>query len=291
VRAHFAELLADASSRRSAVGAFTCYNFETALGVLEAAEASGAGVILLVSEKSFAGRGGDLLTTGLVALAARSGAAACVQLDHVSSLSAIEAALELGVGAVMADGSGLPVEENVELVRAASSVAAGAGADVEAELGRIEGDEDVAAAAEAGALTDPAEAAEFVSWTGVACLAVSVGNVHGTYRAPPQLDWSRLAAIRSAVDAPLSLHGASGLSDDDLRQAVALGVAKVNVNTELREAYLRATADRLDPALRGWRVLDVNRAQADAVSEAVAAKLRTLATQEGESVRRDTRGT
>jgi ketose-bisphosphate aldolase len=287
VRARFAELLADAASRRAAVGAFTCYNFETALGVLQAAEASGAGVILLVSEASFAARGGHLLTAGLAKVAERSSAAACVQLDHVSSLPAIEAALELGVGAVMADGSRLPLDENIELVRAASQAAGDAGADVEAELGRIEGDEDIASAAEAGALTDPADAADFVSRTAVSCLAVSIGNVHGTYRSPPRMDWARLTAIRSAVDVPLSLHGASGLSDNDVREAVALGVAKVNVNTELREVYLAATAQRLGSARVGWRVLDVNRAQADAVAEAVAAKLRTLAPQEGESVRGD----
>jgi fructose/tagatose bisphosphate aldolase len=106
--------------------------------------------------------------------------------------------------------------------------------------------------------------------------------VHGTYREPPQLDWARLAAIRSAADVPLSLHGASGLSDDDVRRAVALGVAKVNLNTELREVYLRATVERLGAAHAGWNVLDVNRAQADAVAEAVAAKLEVLGPHERE---------
>lgn len=277
MRARFAELVAAAASRRAAVGGFTCYNLETALGVLEAAETSGAGVILLVSKASFVGRGGRLLTAGLASLAERSTAPACVQLDHVSDLPAIEAALELGVGAVMADGSRLSFEENVELVEGASRFAARVGADVEAELGGIEGDEDVAAATAAGALTDPGEAAVFVSRTAASCLAVSIGNVHGTYREPPRLDWARLAAIRSAVDVPLSLHGASGLPDDDVRKAVALGVAKVNVNTELREAYFAATSERLEPARAGWNVLDVNRAQADAIAETVTAKLRLLA--------------
>jgi tagatose 1,6-diphosphate aldolase GatY/KbaY len=286
VRARFVDLLADAAAQRSAVGGFTCYNFETALGVLDAAEASGAGVILLVSKGSFVGRGGRLLTAGLVELAERSAARACVQLDHVSDLAAIEAALELGVSAVMADGSTLPLDDNVELVRAASRVAGPRAADVEAELGRIEGDEDVAAAAEGGALTDPDEAADFVSRTAVSCLAVSIGNVHGTYREPPRMDWTRLAAIRSAVDVPLSLHGASGLPDRDVREAVALGVAKVNVNTELREAYLTATAERLGPAREGWNVLDVNRAQADAIAEAVMQKLTLLEPEDDRSLRR-----
>jgi tagatose 1,6-diphosphate aldolase GatY/KbaY len=276
MRVRFADLLADAVSRGAAVGAFTCYNLETALGVLEAAQVRGTGVILLVSKAAFAARGGHLLAAGLATLAERSAAPACVQLDHVSDLASIRAAFGLGVGAVMADGSRLPLEENAELVRAAVRLAREVGAGVEAELGGIEGDEDVAAAAEAGALTDPTEAAALVSRTAASCLAVSIGNAHGTYRDRPRLDWARLTAIRSAVDAPLSLHGASGLSEDDIRRAVALGVAKVNLNTEVREVYLRATAERLGPARVGWNVLDLNRAQADAVAEVVAAKLTLL---------------
>ena len=141
------------------------------------------------------------------------------------------------------------------------------------ELGAIAGDEDVAAAVAAGALTDPGEAAVLVEQTGAACLAVSIGNVHGAYREPPQLDWARLAAIRERVDVPLSLHGASGLPDADVRRAIALGVAKVNVNTELRERYLAATADRLPAARPDARLLELDAAQVDAVAAAVAAKL------------------
>ena len=87
--------------------------------------------------------------------------------------------------------------------------------------------------------------------TGAACLAVSIGNVHGIYRDPPRLDWERLEAIRSAVAAPLSLHGASGIADADVRRAIAAGVAKINVNTELREAYLAATAATIGSVLEG----------------------------------------
>jgi ketose-bisphosphate aldolase len=266
--APFAQLVEEAAARGGAVGAFTCYNVETAVGVLRAAEGARRGVILLVGEKSFRAPGGDLLLAALVAAAGRSPVPACVQLDHVDDGELIARAFALGAGAVMADGSRLPYEENVAFVRAAAR-----GGSVEAELGGIEGDEDVAAAVAAGALTDPDEAADFVSATGAACLAVSIGNVHGTYREPPRLDWPRLAAIRERVPVPLSLHGASGLSDDDLRRAIERGVAKVNVNTELRERYLDATAERLEAVRAGARVLELNAAQADAVAGAAAAKL------------------
>lgn len=274
MRASLAELLAHAARRRTAVGAFTCYNLETALGVVQAAEAHGTGVVVLVSPASFRAPGGALLVSALAALVERAPVPACVQLDHVADLQAVEAAFEAGVEAVMADGSRLSYDENVELVRRAVEVAVRFGGHVEAELGRIEGDEDVAAATQAGALTEPDEAATFVERTGAACLAVSIGNVHGRYARPPALDWPRLQALRERVDAPLSLHGTSGLPEDDVVRAVALGVAKFNVNTELREAYLETTAQtlpRLRPALR---VLDLNLAQADAVAEVVSARLR-----------------
>jgi len=176
----------------------------------------------------------------------------------------------------MADGSKLPLDENAAFVRAAAAAAAPHGGEVEAELGGIAGDEDAAAAPAAGALTDPEEAADFARRSGAACLAVSIGNVHGAYREPPALDWARLERIRRCVATPLSLHGASGLPDGDLARAIRLGICKVNVNTELRERYLQATAARLERARAGARVLELNLAQAEAVAEAVAAKLAAL---------------
>jgi tagatose 1,6-diphosphate aldolase GatY/KbaY len=175
----------------------------------------------------------------------------------------------------MADGSRLPFEQNVELVREARSLAAN-GAGVEAELGHIEGGEDVAAAAAAGALTDPDEAARYVEATDVDCLAVSIGNVHGHYVEPPALDWDRLERIRSLVEVPLSLHGASGLSDADLRRAVAHGACKVNVNTELR-ARVFAELERWVPATaQGLRLFELESALVDAVAEVAEEKLSLL---------------
>jgi ketose-bisphosphate aldolase len=271
MRARFSGLLAEASARGGAVGAFTCYNLETAAGVLEAASERRRGVMLLVSRQSFASTSGELLLAALVAAADRAAVPACAQLDHVSDLSLVRRAFELGAGAAMVDGSKLPFAENAELVRAGAALG-----EVEAELGGIAGDEDVAAAVAGGALTDPEEAAALVAQTGAACLAVSIGNVHGTYREPPALDWSRLERIRARTDVPLSLHGASGLHDDDVRHVVSLGVAKVNVNTELRERYLAETERRLAAVRDGARLLELNRAQADAVAEVVASKLDLL---------------
>jgi tagatose 1,6-diphosphate aldolase GatY/KbaY len=272
----FSELLAERRSRGSAAGAFTCYNLETATGVLAAASARGVGAMLLISEQSLRAQGGDLLLAALRAVAERSPVPTCVQLDHVGDLELIEAAFELGAGAVMADGSRLPLEENVELVCRAVETGRRLGGQVEAELGHVSGGEDVAQAAEVGALTDPDEAAVFVERTGATCLAVSIGNVHGAYREPPALDWIRLEAIRARVSVPLSLHGASGLSQADLRRAVSLGIAKVNVNTELRDRYLETVAEQLESARDGARVLQLGRAVADALAVVVGEKLDAL---------------
>jgi ketose-bisphosphate aldolase len=273
----FRELLAECRSRGAAAGAFTCYNLETATGVVAAASARASGVVLLITEQSFRAQGGDLLLAALRAVAERSPVPACVQLDHVGDLELIEAAFELGAGAVMADGSRLPLEENVELVRRAVETGRRLGGQVEAELGHVSGDEDVAGTVEVGALTDPDEAAAFVERTETACLAVSIGNVHGTYRTPPALDWARLEAIRGrGVSAPLSLHGASGLPQADLRRAVSLGIAKVNVNTALRERYLSALAEHLPSAREGARVLQLGLAVADALAATAGEALDAL---------------
>jgi tagatose 1,6-diphosphate aldolase GatY/KbaY len=272
----FSELLGSAAEKGSAVCAFTAYNLEQAVGIIRAAEERRAGVILLVGAQSFRAPSGPLLLSALDAVARAAPVPACVQLDHVDDLALIRSAFELGAGAVLADGSRLGFEANAEFVLAAASAGRASGAEVECEVGGIAGDEDVAAAVAAGALTDPDDAATFIERTGAACLAVSIGNVHGTYREPPRLDWSRLEAIRGRVAVPLSLHGASGLADADLRHAISLGVAKVNVNTELRERYLEATAKRLGDVLSGARLLELHSAQIDAVADLVRSKLDAL---------------
>jgi tagatose 1,6-diphosphate aldolase GatY/KbaY len=270
----FRDLLDERRAAGAAAGAFTCYDVTTALGVVQAAEARTVPVMFLVAEASLRGPSGRLLLPALLAVADAARVPVCVQLDHVSDDALVDAALAGGIGAVMADGSKLPEDENASFVAAVRRRAGVAG--VEAELGHIEGGEDVAAATEAGALTDPDEAARFVAATGCDCLAVSIGNVHGRYAATPQLDWERLAAIRDRVEVPLSLHGASGLPDDDVRRAIALGVCKVNVNTELRERYLAELEAGLPAARDGLRLLDLGAGVVDGVAAVVAAKLEVL---------------
>jgi tagatose 1,6-diphosphate aldolase GatY/KbaY len=272
----FRELLEERRAGGAAAGAFTCYTLTTAVGVLRAAEAEGAPAILLVSKASYAAPEGRLLLAALRAAAERSAAPACVQLDHVADRAAIARALADGAGAVMADGSRFAYEANAQLVRDARALA-NRGAGVEAELGHIEGGEDMAAATAAGALTDPDEAVRYAAETGADCLAVSIGNVHGHYATAPALDWARLERIRELVDVPLSLHGASGLPDADVRRAVASGICKVNVNTELRARLFAELERRLPETAPDLRLLELESALTDAVAEVASEKLRLLA--------------
>ena len=271
----FRELLEERRAAGAAVAAFTCYDLTTALGVIRAAEQRGDPVMLLLGAASFAGPDGRLLAAALLAAAREARVPACVQLDHASDRDLIHAALAGGIGAVMADGSRLPLDGNTAFVRSVRAAAGAAG--VEAELGHIAGDEDVAAAARAGAFTDPDDAAAFATATGADCLAVSIGNVHGRYAAAPAFDWERLAAIRERVDVPLSLHGASGIPDEDVRNAIRLGICKVNVNTELRARYLDELDRRLPEVRGGLRLLELQESLTAAVAEAASAKLELLA--------------
>jgi ketose-bisphosphate aldolase len=273
------DLLERARRGRAAVGAFTCYDAETATAVLRAA--GRRPVVLLVPAATVTRPGGDLLVAALRAMADRAPAPACVQLDHAHDLESVLAAIECGVGAVMADGSHLPNDANRDFVLSARSVAAPRGVAVEAALGRLAGDEDVAFSVEPGRLTDRAEAGWLARETGADCLAVAVGNVHGNYASEPQLDLARLASLAATVKAPLVLHGASGLPSETLAHAVAAGVAKVNFNTSLREAYLARTEAELPHVRDGSKLIALHGAQTDAVRDVAVQKLLSLSGSSG----------
>jgi ketose-bisphosphate aldolase len=268
-----ASVLRQAQEQGRAVGAFTCYNLEELEAVVEAAETRRAPVIVLVSPTSFEASGGERLVRAFRGAADRASVEVLLQLDHVSDLRSIERAAACGIDAVMADGSRLPLEENMGLVRNAVSTVNGRDVGVEAELGRVEGDEDEIGEVLSGEMTDPAEAESFARQSGAVCLAVAIGNVHGSYSGNPSLDWDRLRKIRSRTSLPLSLHGASGLPDSDLRRAVSLGVCKVNVNTELRAVYFERLKREIDPASATFNLKRLGDAVTESVSEVVEAKL------------------
>ena len=253
MRTRLDHLVTSALQQGSAVPAFTCYDFTTALAVVGAAEDAGHGIILLVAPKTAATANGLRLIAALRGLADAASVPVAVQLDHASDLTVMADAVAAGADSVLADGSSLPYEDNVALVQAARAVL---GADVvlEAELGGLAGDEDRAFGAdEAGVavagLTDSAQVEDFVARTGAQLLAVAVGNVHGKYKGEPQLRWDVLQDIAVRTHIPLVLHGASGIPAGELVKAAAMNVGKVNFNTELRTGVLSTLQEQL-PAHR-----------------------------------------
>lgn len=229
-----------------AVGAFSIYNLEGAQAVCNAADSEGIHTILQAGSSAFKYGGRDQLAALALAAAEASDARVGVHLDHSQDLFEIRKCLEFGYTSVMVDGSNLPFEDNVSLTRKAAREARSAGAWIEAELGGISGDEDRSSEAQVVGMTDPEQAARFVEETEVDALAVAIGNVHGFTPEEPKLDLERLAKIAELVPIPLVLHGASGLPQHQIEEAIALGVAKINVNAELRRAFIGGIKDSLN---------------------------------------------
>lgn len=270
-----AELLNRAMAEGYAVGAFNTNNLEITLSIVEAAAQERSPLILAVSP-------GAMKYAGVAYLAAIARVASesvdvpmSLHLDHGTTLEEVKAALDHGFSSVMIDGSKLPFEENVALTRQAVEMARAAGASTEAELGRLVGVEDNISVSEREAsMTDPEQAAEFVEKTGIDSLAVSIGNAHGWYKGEPKLDFERLREIRTKVSVPLVLHGASGIPDDMINEACSIGVDKINIDTEVRDAFRQAVAgfvtenpDQIDPR----KILTPAR---EAMREVVARKMR-----------------
>ena len=238
-------LLQTARSEGYAIGAFNVYNLEGVKAVVAAAEAESSPAMLQLHPGALAHGGLPLVVLCLTA-AREAKVPMSVHLDHSTSALDIETVLQAGLVSIMADGSQLDYDRNVAFTRQMTALVHQHNGIVEAELGRLTGTEDDLTVPEyESKLTDPDQAADFVAQTQIDALAVCIGNVHGRYHRPPHLDFQRLAAIQQSVSVPLVLHGASGLPEDMVRQSMALGVCKFNVNTELRHAYLTRLKGRL----------------------------------------------
>ena len=181
----------------------------------------------------------------VAAEAKRASVPVCLHLDHGSSSELAAEAIAAGYTSVMMDGSGEDFEQNIAVSKRVVEKAEPLGIPVEAELGKVGGKEDDLEA-DADTNTDPKEAQEFVERTGVSSLAIAIGTAHGFYVGTPMLDKERVSEIKKAVSVPLVLHGASGLTDEDVRECVQRGICKVNFATELRAAYTGAVKKLLE---------------------------------------------
>ncbi len=251
------KMLMDAQKGGYAVGAFNAENMEMAQAIIGAAQAMGAPVIVQTTPSTVK-YGGLRQFFGLVQAISRDAhVPVAIHLDHGDTYDLAVQAVLANYTSVMIDGSGKPYEENVALTRKVVEVASLAGVSVEAELGKVGGKED-GLTVEEEAYTDPETAADFAQRTAVDSLAVAIGTAHGLYAKKPRLDVMRLKEIHRRVDIPLVLHGASGLSEEDVRRCIGEGICKVNFATELRIAYSQAVSqtfeqkpDVFDPKVYG----------------------------------------
>jgi fructose-bisphosphate aldolase class II len=270
------ELVGSARARTVGVGAFNVTTLEQAEGVVAGAEAARLPVIVQLGQSTVEFHGGRVAPFAAACLALAEGARVPValHLNHVDDEWLYRQAVDIGFSSIMFDASGLAYEANVAATRAAADWAHEQGLWIEAELGEIGNAEGAHAP---GVRTDPGEATSFVADTGVDGLAVAIGNVHAMRTATAQLDLDLVGRLRAAVGVPLVLHGSSGVADAELRDAVAAGLTKINVATQLNVAFTGAIREAVGADARladPRRYLDRARA---AVAVTVERLLRAIA--------------
>jgi len=256
------EILLAAGAKGRAVGAFNFSNLEFLQAIVAAADARRTPVFLATSESAVEYAGIEYIVAMARAAAEMTSVPLCLHLDHGRDLALIQRCIRAGYTSVMIDASNLPFEENLRQTRAVVEMARPAGVSVEAELGHLVGREDGVVVAEREALlVDPTEATRFAVETGIDSLAPAIGTAHGAFKfkGEPKLDFDRLKNVKESTGGmPLVLHGASsvpqdlvekcerygmdvkgarGVPEQDLVQAIKLGVNKINVDTDLRLAF------------------------------------------------------
>lgn len=230
-------------TENSAILATNFYNFETLHGVLLAAKKTNSSIILQLTQSSI-----DYMGLNSAVRMARTAlkdmeVEGWIHLDHGGSLELVKKCLDAGFDSVMIDASEESIERNIKISTAAVRISEGYDVNVEAELGYI---------AKLGqdktnlVSTSPEDAKRFVDETGVTALAVAVGNAHGFYTEAPKIDLERISEIHDITNVPLVLHGSSGIPHDQLRKAIARGICKVNLATEIKNIFMQTLKNSLE---------------------------------------------
>ena len=263
------EVLKKAQKEKYAVGLFNTTDTDMLQAVIEAAEESRSPVILGTAEVLLPYGELKLIAPSVIAAAKRASVPVVVHYDHGLTFERCLEALQLGFSSVMFDGSAKAYGQNIEETKEIVKIAHAFGASVEGEIGHVgeaaQGDESLE-----NMYTTVAEAKEYLENTGVDALAVAIGSAHGVYKKKPKLNIERLKEIAGAVSVPLVLHGGSGLSDDDFKNTIRNGIAKVNIFTDLCLAGERAMKDGAEKKL-GY--LETRNLKVEYIKEAVKHKM------------------
>jgi ketose-bisphosphate aldolase len=238
-----AELVGAAARARTGIGAFNVILLEHAEALVAGAEAARAPVILQISENAVRYHGSlHPLAAATMAVARTASVPVALHLDHATDRELVAEAVALGFGSVMYDASAMDYADNAAATREVAARCQERGCFVEAELGEVGGKDGVHAP---GARTDPHDARAYAETTGVDALAVAVGTSHAMLTRDAHVDLDLIERIHAEVPVPLVLHGSSGVPDADLRGAVAAGITKVNIATQLNKVFTAAVRERL----------------------------------------------
>jgi len=297
------DLLLLARQKAYAVGAFNINNLESLLAVVEAAVEEKSPVIVAVTPSAIKYAGLAYLAKIVKTAAESAPVPMSLHLDHGENFETVSKCIEAGFTSVMIDGSFLKFEENVALTKRVVDFADSKGVSVEAELGRLAGVEEATVEEKEAVLTDPEAAKEFVERTGVDALAVAIGTSHGAYKfkGEAKLDFERLNLVREKVDAPLVLHGASsvpswiiekavkygaelagakGIPEEHIQKAISLGIAKINIDTDLRLAFTATIREFLANSPKEFDPRKILGPAKEAMKEVVKGKMRLFGSSE-----------
>lgn len=263
------DVLKKAQAEHYAVGLFNTTDTDMLEAAIGAAEELRAPIILGTAEVLLPFGELKLIAPSVIAAAKRAGVPVVVHYDHGLTFERCIEALQLGFSSVMFDGSTKDYDTNIAETREIVKIAHAMGASVEGEIGHV-GDATKSDNLLTDMYTTPAEAKEYLAATGVDALAIAIGSAHGVYKTKPKLSIERLMEIRSTVDVPLVLHGGSGLSDDDFKNAIREGIAKVNIFTDLCLAGTRAMREG---EAEGLDYLAIRNKKVAAIKEAVKQKM------------------
>ena len=277
------EMLENAKKEHYAIPAFDVSNYEMMRAVLDVCEEERSPALLMGLEVDFWGKGRELLAAMINASADFYKIPVCFHLDHATNLDSIKDAINAGFSSVMFDGSELPFEENARKTAEVVKYAHALGISVEAELGHVGnamvGNEKATVFNENAedTLTVPDEVIRFVKETDVDALAVAIGTSHGVYKSTPTLRIDRLDEITAVCDRPLVLHGGSGTPDAQIKEAIAHGVTKINIYSDVIKAMNSGLKEKLNsitnPATWPAFVFDEARAR---MREVVREKIRVF---------------
>ena len=297
------DLLVPARKKGYAVGAFNINNLEALLAVTEAATEEKSPAIIAVTPGAIKYGGLPYLSNMVKTAAEICPMSISLHLDHGEEFETVSKCIKAGFTSVMIDGSHLKFEENIALTKRVVDIAHPKGITVEAELGRLAGVEEKTVDEKEAVLTDPNSAKEFVDRTNVDALAVAVGTSHGAYKfkAEPKLDFERLRKISMKIDLPLVLHGASsvpswiiekaskygaelkgakGIPEQHIKKAISLGIAKINIDTDLRLAFTATIREVLANSPREYDPRKILGPAKDAMKEVVRSKMRLFGSSE-----------